>query len=445
MSRLRQERERRGWKKSRLVLELEHRAAAHKVSLATTSSLMRMLARWENTGSSVDPPYRELFCEIYGLAPEDFGWPAYGQTTRVTDGEGYRPSLASAVAELNNLIGHDLARNPGLLSVGYDANALASATLDWLFAVAQDDLARTGSLVVTSADVAEIREATLTFDQLDRRVSGDQSREVAARYMRDRLMPRIHGTYSETVGRELFAATAILCEIIGWMAYDTGRHSAGQRYFTQALRMAEEANDRALGSFILASMSDQALYLRHPEQALRLARAASDRAGSVAVVGAEAAVLEARSQAVLSDVRACADALGRAERHLSLAGVADRPDWSSPFDEVVFASHAGTCFVDLGEATRAEHHFQSVLEQLHGQPRRQVYGTIQLARVALLDRDVDQASALGTAAFDAINGLESSRSRRHVDDLAVSLKPHMRNRSAREFVERITGEAGTSR
>ena len=438
MSRLK---EKRRWKKVQLIHELELRAAAQRIPLASQASLKRMLARWENDGTAVDSPYRELFCEIYRLTPEDFGWPVRAQHELIAAGERYQPSLETAVAELVSLSGHDVAQSAGLLNASYDPNALTGAVLDWLFANGHDDLNRTGSLAVTMADVVEIRRATETFDHLDRQIGGEKSREVAARYLRDRVAPRLRGHYTDQVCRELFAATAVLCEIIGWMAYDTGRHVAGQRYFVQALRMAEAAGDRALGAYILTSLSDQALYMHNPDVALRLARAATGQAGTAAVVRAEAAVFEARSHAQLADARAAGEALARAEALLSEAASSERPDWSSPFDDVVFSSHAGTCWVDLGVASPASEHFEAVLERLQGQARRQVYGTVQLARIALLGKDADQAASLGLRALDTPGALQSVRSRRHVTDLAAKLKPHVANSTARDFVERVQAEA----
>jgi hypothetical protein len=440
MTRLKEEREKRGWKKIKLIHELELHAAAQGVALATQVSLKRMLARWENSATAVESPYRELFCEIYDLTPEEFGWTGRGQSAPIADGERYQPSLSTAVTELVALTNHDVAQSAGLINAPYDPNALTSAALDWLFAGGHDDLTRTGSLAVTTADVVEIRQATETFDQLDRQIGGEKSREVAARYLQDRVAPRLRGTCTDEVRRELFAATAVLCEIIGWMAYDTGRHAAGSRYFVQALRMADAAGDRALGAYILTSLSDQALYMRHPDVALRFARAATGQAGTTAVVRAEAAMFEARSHAQMSDARAVGEALRRAEALLSEAAVSDRPEWSSPFDDVVFSSHAGTCWVDLGAAEPASEHFEAVLERLRGQARRQVYGTVQMARIALIGRDAGQAAALGMKALETPGALQSIRSRRHVTDLAAALGPHITNPAAREFVERVHAE-----
>jgi hypothetical protein len=152
-------------------------------------------------------------------------------------------------------------------------------------------------------------------------------------------------------------------------------------------------------------------------------------------------MFEARSHAQLGDIRATGEALSRAEDLLTAAQSSDRPDWSSPFDDVVFSSHAGTCWVDLGDPGHASEHFEAVLERLQGQARRQLYGTVQLARIAILSRDIDHAASLGRKALETPGALQSVRSRRHVADLAATLKPHAANAAAREFVERVRTES----
>ena len=54
---------------------------------------------------------------------------------------------------------------------------------------------------------------------------------------------------------------AELTRLAGWMAYDLEQHGLAQRYLIQALRLAREADDHALGGEILAGMSHQAVYI----------------------------------------------------------------------------------------------------------------------------------------------------------------------------------------
>jgi hypothetical protein len=51
------------------------------------------------------------------------------------------------------------------------------------------------------------------------------------------------------------SAAAEAAELLGWSAYDAGRHGVAQCYFVQGLRLAREANDRLKGGHILADLS----------------------------------------------------------------------------------------------------------------------------------------------------------------------------------------------
>src|SRR5262249_8626004 len=158
--------------------------------------------------------------------------------------------------------------------------------LDWLVAL-PEPLSATSARTVDLSDVARIRSTTNQLDALERQVGGDHCRQAAGRFLQETVLPMLTGRYSEVVGRELYAGAAVLCELIGWMAYDSNRHGIAQRYFVQGLRLAREAGDTAFGAYLLTSMSHQSLYLGRPRDALRLAqvaRDASERASSPAVM-----------------------------------------------------------------------------------------------------------------------------------------------------------------
>ena len=75
----------------------------------------------------------------------------------------------------------------------------------------------------------------------------------------------------------------------------------------QALRLAQAAGDRAYGSYVLVTMSRQAVYLGHGREAVQLARVAQQGVGSAAppLVQALLHAAEARGHGVLGEVRAC--------------------------------------------------------------------------------------------------------------------------------------------
>ena len=66
--------------------------------------------------------------------------------------------------------------------------------------------------------------------------------------------------------------------LAAWMSYDSMPGSAlAQRYFIQALSLAQAGGDRLLGASVLDAMSHQATYLGRFGEAASLARAANDR------------------------------------------------------------------------------------------------------------------------------------------------------------------------
>ncbi|MGW1062179.1 hypothetical protein [Micromonospora rubida] len=393
-----------------------------------------MISAWESGERDASDPYRSLLCEAYGKRGDELGLSGGAERVRSDIGLSYSGSLESATTTLGELARFDEMKHSAVILGKYMPEELNAACLDWLFGNSVTDLRPTAARV-TSQDVVEVRAMTESFDGLDRRFGGEHCRMMALRYLRERVLPAIRGNKTAAVERDLFSATAVLCELIGWMAYDTSRHSLAQRYFTQALRFAEAAGDRSYAAYVLASMADQALYLRRPDQALRLAqvsRDASTRSGTP-VATTEASILEARAFAAQGDEAGCAAALKRAEDTFSRVVPSEAPAWGKHWGEVLFASHVGTCWVELGRPDEARAMLQLVWDNTKDQARRRVYGAVQLSRVALLDRDVEQAAAFATTALDSATGLTSHRSREHLNQLRQQLARHNEVAAVREF------------
>jgi hypothetical protein len=104
-------------------------------------------------------------------------------------------------------------------------------------------------------------------------------------------LPR--GGYPEAVGGALFAAVAEATLLAAWMTYDsTPRSPHAQRYFIQALGLAQAAGDRLLGAGILDAMSHQATYTSRFTEAANLARAAkTGTTGTTGIVALAGGVL----------------------------------------------------------------------------------------------------------------------------------------------------------
>ncbi|MEH1098230.1 hypothetical protein [Micromonospora sp. CPCC 205561] len=79
---------------------------------------------------------------------------------------------------------------------------------------------------------------------------------------------------------------------------------------------------------------------------------------------------------------------------------------------------------------------QLVWDNTKDQARRRVYGAVQLARVALLDGDVEQSTTFATTAVESAAGLTSHRSREHLTQLRQQLAPYERQPAVRTFQQR---------
>ncbi|KPC91176.1 regulator, partial [Streptomyces sp. NRRL F-6602] len=144
------------------------------------------------------------------------------------------------------------------------------------------------------------------FRSLDHAYGGGHARQALVRYLEHEAEPMLRGRYGEATGRRLFAAAADLTRLAGWTSYDIGAHGLAQRYFVQALRLSQAAGDRAYGSYVLITMSRQAVYLHHGREAVQLARVAQQGVGTTAppVVQALLHAVEARGHGVLGEGRA---------------------------------------------------------------------------------------------------------------------------------------------
>ena len=130
------------------------------------------------------------------------------------------------------------------------------------------------------------------------------------------------------------------------------RSALAQRYFIQALALAQAGGDQLLGASILDAMSHQATYTGRFAEAANLARAA--RTGTTGIATATLTAhfhtMEARALARLGDAKTCDRALAEAVREFERRRPRDDPDWIRYFDEAELAAEFGHCLRDLGRA-----------------------------------------------------------------------------------------------
>ncbi|WP_336318326.1 regulator [Streptomyces lavendofoliae] len=294
---------------------------------------------------------------------------------------------------------------------------------------------------VTGGDVAALRSVGELFRTLDHAYGGGHARQALVRYLEHEAEPMLRGVYGETVGRRLFGAAADLTRLAGWTSYDIAAHGLAQRYFVQALRLSQVAGDRAYGSYVLITMSRQAVYLGHGREAVQLARVAQQGVGSSAppVVQAMLHSVEARGHAVLGEVRACTSSLIRAERALDAARPGDDvPHWARFFDEAQLADDFGHCHRDLQQYRAAAQHAERSLQlRAPAFARSRLFCRIVLATARLGLGELDQACALGAEAAQQASEMRSARAVEYVRDFERRLEPYRDATAVRNYRDRV--------
>ncbi|WP_329036676.1 regulator [Streptomyces sp. NBC_00178] len=294
---------------------------------------------------------------------------------------------------------------------------------------------------VGSGDVAALRSVGELFRTLDNAYGGGHARQALVRYLEHEAEPMLRGSYGEAIGRRLFSAAADLTRLAGWTSYDIAAHGLAQRYFVQALRLAQAAGDRAYGAFVLITMSRQAVYLGHGREAIQLARVAQQGIGSAApqLVMALLHAVEARGHGVLGEPRACVAALVRSERALQGARPGDDvPHWARFFDEAQLADEFGHCHRDLQQYRVAAQHAERSLQlRAPAFARSRLFCRVVLASARLGLGELDQACLLGAEAAQQAAEMRSVRATEYVRDFERRLEPYRDAVAVRGYRDRV--------
>ncbi|MFK4065915.1 transcriptional regulator [Streptomyces sp. NPDC029674] len=362
----------------------------------------------------------------------------------------FSPTVLGAIEQVCELWRSDVGRRDFLSGSSVAASALVEPSRDWLISSPDSQVGRAAGPRVGMADVAAVKAMTQALTQLDHQFGSGHVRPVVVHYLNSVVSGLLAGSYREAVGRELFAAVARLTELAGYMAVDTGQPGLAQRYYIQALRLAQAAGDRGYGGYVLAaSMSHLAAQLGNPREIAQLARAAQEGTRGRVTPRAEAMfyAAEARGHALLGDARATQVVAGRATEAMdrasgSTADSGDDPVWIRHFDHAYLADEMAHCHRDLGQADAAA---RSAQESLDGHPetraRRRAIGLVLLATAQVQRREVEQACHTGLKAVELLGTLRSNRGAEYLEDFQERLEPYREEPVVREFGARVDVQA----
>ncbi|MFD9517875.1 sporulation protein [Streptomyces sp. NPDC059979] len=331
------------------------------------------------------------------------------------------------------------------LSNGFALASFTTPVTRWLTKPADDVPAHQGTQRVGRADLDELWAASQEARLWDSRLGGGNWRTSSVtQCLKTKAAPMLLGTYSQAIGKELFAATAELSRVVGWAAFDVGHHEVAQRHFVQALRLARAAGDVETGCYVLTTMALQTFLRGYPEQAADMAEGAYERARGHAAprVLAFAKLAEARAHGRAHNAQAAGAALAQSERLLdSIRPGAHDPERLSYFTPARLATDAIEIHRDLAQP-KAALRWNKLAEPMPAGQFTRATG-IRLAVLAsshLQNGDLDRGLSAGTQALKVLRSVNSTRARSYLHNVATDLTPWRTDNRVKEFTHRARTE-----
>lgn len=336
----------------------------------------------------------------------------------------YPPDLPGAADHLGLLTRFDSEVGSAPELSRWDAGATPSVITGYLFGQGAPPTAASAS--GPPPDATAIRLTTASLMQLDFQLGGGHTRELLLFSFRQHVLPQLASAHGGTErGRDLLSAASELTQMLGWSAYDSGRHGAAQHYFVQGLRLAREADDNLMGARLLSNLSHQANYLGRFREAVELARAAQAITGRRTSNSLTAMLLsmEARALASLGEASACTAVLAKAESVFERRREVDDPPWIGYFDQAELAGEMAHCFRDLRRAPETAQFVALAADPLVAPPRTLALVNMVAAAGALHAGSLDEAVATARAAVELAGSIRSSRWRNYVREFLRAVPP----------------------
>ncbi|MQA25540.1 MAG: Tat pathway signal protein [Micromonosporaceae bacterium] len=312
----------------------------------------------------------------------------------------------------------------------YSVAALAVPLHEWQEVVDRGRRAQGGGTAVGAGEIEAVTHMTATFTRVDEQYGGGHARLAIVAYLANDVAGYLRGRFrSDEDRRAMFSAAAELAYLVGWKSFDSALHGVAQRYYLEALRLANEADDGPLAGFILRAMAHQAVDLGHGQACLRLAESALDwsRDNSSPGVAALLTVVKARGYAAGRHRVETIRTFSGAERLLSQVDKEAEPVWirRMGFGEPSLANQAAQALRDLGDINESERQFRRSTATRDGVGHRRIHALTlaNLADVQFLRNDLASACKNWSKAFDAMSSMQSHRADQAVRNARRRLGP----------------------
>ncbi|KPI06145.1 hypothetical protein OK006_6574 [Actinobacteria bacterium OK006] len=275
--------------------------------------------------------------------------------------------------------------------------------------------------------VTALEEVTAFFTKSDASKGGGLYRSAIVAQLAEAAR-RIQDGVPKSLRPRVFAATADLAALAGWVSHDCGRYPTAQRYWSYGVYAAGEAGQRDRGVEIVTRMSHQMIYLGRPDDALGLLGVAAAKA-KMPAVKALVASQTGRVHAALGDERQAEQHLGDADELVADGLGEDVPEWVAYFDA---AEHAGARAVSARDLAglgrprkRASTHFEDALKlRKPGFDRVRVMDRVGLAAALFDESEAERGAAAAQQALDDAARVDSTLVASRLNTLLDAARPH---------------------
>jgi transcriptional regulator with XRE-family HTH domain len=299
---------------------------------------------------------------------------------------------------------------------------------------------RPGPVRVGMGEVAAVHSMTTALGDAASELGGGHARHLAVRYFVDNVRPWLDGAYTERVGRELFAASSQLLQLIGWMARDAGAQGLAQGYHVHSYKLAAEAGENELAATALRGLADLHVDLGHIPVALRLAEACESRGRKLDNPKALAYYRNtfARAAAADADRTTAAKLLTASQAAIEHAPAKPGASWASHYSAGRWAHESGMIHATLGDLPAAEEHLHLALD-IHGLDRKRTRAIVlaDLGQVQLKRGNTAQALATWHDFLDCADGVQSVRINDAIGNITARLQHVPDAAEAGELQERL--------
>ena len=307
------------------------------------------------------------------------------------------------------------------------------------------DVSRRAGPRVSREQARALRAARARYEGMYRVAGGIPVRTRITELLALQVAPLVKGSYDDATGRELFRAAGGLAALAGICAHDADFQGTAQRYYFQALRMAKASGDRGFGGYVIALLTNQALYLGRNRQVIQYAETALRGAhGSLsAALVTDLNSLQAKAYARIGDGGGCHAAMTRAEAAVTRI----RPDREPPETSYVQAGLVETQHADalrtLGDLAAARAYAQqSVDAAAHSHARGRVHRLATLATVLAGQGHAEHAAGTAMEMLDHATGMESRRIHERIIAVRNAIGDVSDGRASAELAERIADMTG---